>query len=157
MATEHGAGEYPARPRPSLLLLILAAIFALLGVSIGIGGIWLAVLGGSPYYILAGLALIGCALLLWRRHPASLWLYALLLIGTMVWAIGEVGLDFWQLAPRGDLLAMLGVLLVLPWVVRRLSDTGRWPGPGPSRCHAASSSVPGPRPAPVRSRPAGSG
>jgi quinoprotein glucose dehydrogenase len=129
MATEHGAAEYPARPRPSLLLLILAAIFALLGLAIGIGGIWLAVLGGSPYYILAGLALIGCALLLWRRHPAALWLYALLLVGTMVWAIGEVGLDFWQLAPRGDLLAVLGVLLALPWVVRRLSNTGRWPGP----------------------------
>jgi len=38
-----------------------------------------------------------------------------------------VGLDFWALAPRGDVLAILGAVLVLPAVVRRLGSR-KWPG-----------------------------
>ncbi|GAO38707.1 quinoprotein glucose dehydrogenase [Sphingomonas changbaiensis NBRC 104936] len=109
--------------------MVLAVVLALLGLAVGIGGAWLVALGGSLYYLIAGLALIGCAVLLWQRRPAALWLYALLLVGTMIWALAEVGLDFWQLAPRGDLLVILAILLALPWVVRRLERTARWPGP----------------------------
>jgi quinoprotein glucose dehydrogenase len=126
--THDQANGDAARPKRSVLLAILAAILALLGLAIGIGGIWLAALGGSLYYLIAGLALIGCGILLWHRRPSALWLYALLLAGTMIWALAEVGLDFWQLAPRGDLLVILGIMLALPWVVRRLAGRTRWPG-----------------------------
>ncbi|MDQ6733210.1 MAG: PQQ-binding-like beta-propeller repeat protein, partial [Nitrospirota bacterium] len=43
----------------------------------------------------------------------------------MVWAVFEIGLDWWQLLPRGDLVVVLGVILALPWVatsVRSGSD-----------------------------------
>jgi quinoprotein glucose dehydrogenase len=129
MTAQHKTGDATARPGRSLVLAILAAIVALLGLVLGVGGVWLAVLGGSLYYLIAGLILIGCAVLLWQRRPAALWLYALLLVGTMIWALAEVGLDFWQLAPRGDLLVILGVVLALPWIVRRLGGAARWPGP----------------------------
>ena len=111
-----------------MLLLLIGAIFALIGLAIAGGGAWLVALGGTWYYLIAGIALIATGLLLIQREPAALWLYAALLVSTMAWALWEVGFDFWALAPRGDILAILGILLVLPWVVRRLG-AGRWPGP----------------------------
>ena len=113
--------------RRSALLLTLGSIIGVMGSGVAVGGAWLIILGGSWYYLAAGLALVGVALLLIRRKPAALWLYALLLICTMAWALWEVGLDFWALAPRGDILVLLGVVLAFPWVVRRLGST-KWPG-----------------------------
>ena len=44
------------------------------------------------------------AWLLLRRAAAAFWLYALILVGTLIWAVAEVGFAFWPLAPRGDVL-----------------------------------------------------
>src|SRR5437868_12577178 len=99
---------------------ILGAIIGLIGLwSFGFGA-WLAALGGSIYYVLAGIALIAAAVLLFRRRSEALVIYAGLLVVTILWALWEVGLDFWQLAPRGDLLVPIGILLILPWITRRL-------------------------------------
>jgi len=116
------------REERSLVLVVIGAVIALIGLGLSGGGVWLIALGGSWYYLLAGLALIATGVLLIRRQPAALWCFAALLAGSMVWALWEVGLDFWALAPRGDVLAIIGVVLVLPWVVRRLGSS-RWPGP----------------------------
>ncbi len=37
---------------------ILAFVMALIGIVLAIGGAWLLILGGSPYYLIAGLALL---------------------------------------------------------------------------------------------------
>ncbi|MBL7236532.1 glucose/quinate/shikimate family membrane-bound PQQ-dependent dehydrogenase [Novacetimonas hansenii] len=108
----------PTRPGPLLLLAI--ALCAISGLYLLGGGIWLAVLGGSIYYVLAGVALLGTAWLLFMRAQAALGLYALLLAGTMIWAVREAGFDFWALAPRGDILVPIGILLLLPGVTRHL-------------------------------------
>ena len=113
--------------RRSVLLTILAVVTALIGLGVAAAGLWLTAIGGTWYYLIAGVALLGVAWLLVQRRPAALWLYAALLVGTMVWALSEVGFDFWALAPRGDVLAILGILLALPWVVRRLGSA-KWPG-----------------------------
>jgi quinoprotein glucose dehydrogenase len=113
----------------SVLLLVIGAVVGLIGAAVGAAGLWLIALGGSWYYLLAGLALVATAVLLVRRRPSALWLYAALLVATMIWAVWEVGLDFWALAPRGDVLAILGIVLALPWVVRRLG-AATWPGAG---------------------------
>ncbi len=105
-----------SRLLPSLLgLLILLSGLALLA-----GGIKLASLGGSLYYLLAGigLALSGLLLLLGKR--AALGLYALVLFASTVWALWEVGLDWWQLVPRLALWFVFGLLLWLPWFRRPL-------------------------------------
>lgn len=97
---------------------ILAIIVGLIGLWLLVFGADLLALGGSPYYVITGALLIVTAVFLWRGNPLALWIYAALLVATIVWAIAEVGLDFWQLAPRGDLLVPIGILLLLPWFTR---------------------------------------
>ncbi|PWC28527.1 glucose/quinate/shikimate family membrane-bound PQQ-dependent dehydrogenase [Teichococcus aestuarii] len=103
---------------------LLAILLALLGLAALGGGLWLIVLGGSWYYSLAGAAMLGTAWLLWRRRPAALLLYALLTLATLVWAVWEAGLDWWPLAARGDVIFVLGALLLTPWVTRALGEPG---------------------------------
>src|SRR5699024_9822743 len=60
------------------------------------------------------------AVLLFMKKKAALTLYALLMWAILVWIIYEVGFDKWQWIPRGDVFALLGLWLALPWVVRPL-------------------------------------
>lgn len=121
MPSDRPAAE---RTRP-ILLAITAVLVAIFGLYLAVGGAWLISLGGSWYYLIAGLALLGTAALLWLRRNAALWLYTFLLVGTIVWAIAEVGLNFWALVPRGDILTLLGIWLLLPFITRPLRPTGR--------------------------------
>lgn len=105
-------------------LLIAIAICAISGLYVLGGGIWLGLLGGSFYYMIAGVALLVTAFLLLRGRQEALIVYAIFLIGTMVWAVSEVGFDFWALAPRGDILVPIGILLLLPAVTRHLGPPG---------------------------------
>ncbi|WP_264784284.1 LPXTG cell wall anchor domain-containing protein, partial [Gluconacetobacter azotocaptans] len=95
------------------VVVLTAVVCALIGLYLLAGGVWLTALGGSAYYVVAGLMLLVTAGLLFRRRQEALWVYAALLIGTMIWAVAEVGFDFWALAPRGDILVPLGVWLLL--------------------------------------------
>ena len=52
--------------------LILCVIVAIVGLWLLGFGAWLAVLGGSIYYVLAGIALLGSAWLLFRGRSAGL-------------------------------------------------------------------------------------
>jgi quinoprotein glucose dehydrogenase len=108
------------RGRLPIFPLILTIVIAAIGLWLTFFGGYLAVLGGSFYYVLAGLALLATAVLLYRRNSNALVIYAALLVLTIIWALWEVGLDFWQLAPRGDLLVPIGILLLLPWLTRSL-------------------------------------
>ena len=110
-------GRGPRAP----LLTLTAIVIALMGLVLLAGGIWLVALGGSPYYLIAGVALLITAWLLATRRAEALWVYAALLLGTMIWAVWEVGLDFWSLAPRGDILVPLGIWLLFPFIVAHLS------------------------------------
>jgi quinoprotein glucose dehydrogenase len=111
----------PARPdRGGLLIAITSAVIGVFGLGLLAAGAWLVGLGGSPYYLIAGLVMVAVAVLLWHRRIAALYVYALLVIGTVLWAIAEIGLDWWQLVPRGDIVFLAGLFLVTPWVTRRL-------------------------------------
>lgn len=107
--------------RSQRLIVTLSALFAALcGLYLLIGGGWLVAIGGSWYYPIAGLAMLGVALLLWRSNRSALWLYAALLLATMIWGVWEVGFDFWALTPRSDILVFFGIWLILPFVWHRL-------------------------------------
>lgn len=111
---------------PGALGLIVAALLILCGIGLAVGGAWLIGLGGSWYYLLAGLGMLATAALIVLGRREALWLYAALVLGTLAWALAEIGLDWWALVPRGDVVFVIGLLLLLPWVVRRL-------GPAPER------------------------
>ena len=111
------------RTRP--IVAITAIVVALIGLYLAIGGGWLVAIGGSAYYVVAGILLLVEAFLLLRSRRTALWLYAAILLGTMIWALAEVGFNFWALAPRGDILVPLGIWLLLPFILRNLTPAGR--------------------------------
>lgn len=100
------------------------AVVLLVGVPMLWGGAQLVGLGGSAYYLLAGAALALTGALLALRRAAAGWVYALTLLATLVWALGESGLRFWPLFPRLLAPAVLGgftclVLMAAPRGPRR--------------------------------------
>lgn len=100
--------------------LLSVVVFALVGLALAAGGVWLMALGGSWYYAIAGVVFLIAAWLLHRRKPVVLWFYAAFLIASLAWALWEVGFDWWQLAPRGGIPVLLGLWLLTPWVRRGL-------------------------------------
>lgn len=99
---------------------VLAALVFLIGISLAAGGIWLAALGGSLYYALAGGAMVVSAALLWRGRRTGALIYGIMFLATFIWAFDEVGIDGWALLPRLGLLAVLGLWMLTPWVRRGL-------------------------------------
>lgn len=114
--------------RPNFLAALVAILLGLSGLYLLGAGAWLVSLGGSWYYLLAGIALLVDAWLLWRVRPAAFWLFALVLACTLVWALWESGIDWWPLAARIDVLFILGVLMLLPPTARRFTGAARGRG-----------------------------
>src|SRR5258708_21084542 len=81
-----------------LINRIFAALVVLMGLGLLLGGIYLATLGGSLYYVLAGLAYLIAGILLWRRQARGVWLLVLMAVLTIPWALWEAG--YWALFPR---------------------------------------------------------
>ena len=99
---------------------LYAMVLALIGLVLAVGGAWLVSLGGSPYYVLAGLGLLasGSLLFMLRREGATL--YLAILIATIAWAIWEAGFDGWRLLPRLGGPLVLGLVLLIPPFARCL-------------------------------------
>ena len=76
---------------------IYAMILAVIGLILLGGGGYLITLCGSPYFGLAGLAVLGVTWLVWRSDRRAAAAYGLFLLVTLVWALVEVGADGWAL------------------------------------------------------------
>ena len=107
-------------PATSRAPAVMGFLFVILALGVGGSGAWLAFLGGSWYYLVAGLLMLLTGLLLYRRRPAALGIFAALFCGPLVWSIWGAGLAWWRLAARLGLLFLLGLLLLSPWVARSL-------------------------------------
>src|SRR4051812_43504317 len=105
-------------PRPRYWPRILGIIFILLGVPQIIGGAWLLGLGGSPYYLPAGVALLAAGVLLCLRRVLGAWIYCGFFLLTVIWSVWEVGLSGWGLLPRVFGLALL--MIPVLWLTPRL-------------------------------------
>lgn len=110
-----------------MAIIVTSIFFIIIGLTLGGGGLWLVTLGGSVFYLFAGLMFLITAGLLLMRKAVALWVYAVLVVAALAWAIWEVGFDWWQLGPRGGMIILLGLWLLTPWIRRPLglrSPTG---------------------------------
>lgn len=83
------------------------------GLLFAAGGGYLVTLGGSWYFLLAGLGLIASSVLLFRQRLAGAWLFAALMALTVIWALADAGLNFWPLISRLFALGVLSLLVAL--------------------------------------------
>ncbi len=85
-------------------LSVLGMIILAAGLFFSIGGGNLILLGGSFYFLIAGIALLASGFLIARGKTSGAVLFGAVFLLTIIWAVWEVGLAFWPLLSR--LLAM---------------------------------------------------
>jgi len=100
--------------------IILAVCMALIGLTLGIGGAWLLSLGGSPYYLIAGILMLISAFLLFRGRILGGWIYIGLFILSAIWGFTEARGNAWAMIPWliAPLVLLILVLLVMPTLTR---------------------------------------
>ena len=104
----------------TLSRIAFSAALLLIGGVLVAGGARLIWVGGSRYFTLAGLGFMIAAALIYRANRWSYWSFALLILATLLWAVFEVGFDWWQLFSRGNVIVVIGLVLALPPVSRLL-------------------------------------
>jgi len=92
-------------------LYVVAAVMLVVGVIIAAGGAWLLALGGSFYYLPAGIGLVLSAWFLFQRRMLGFWIYLVVFALTVAWALWERGFSGWAQVPR--LVAPTVILLLL--------------------------------------------
>ena len=104
---------------------LLALVLAVIGLTLTIGGGWLIALGGSAYYLVAGLAMLGSAWLFWQGRLLGGWVYVALFLFSAAWGFAEARGDAWALVPW--LIAPLVLLIFTAIVMASMSaDANRW-------------------------------
>ncbi|MFT3720444.1 glucose/quinate/shikimate family membrane-bound PQQ-dependent dehydrogenase [Pseudorhodoferax sp.] len=107
------------RPAPIWPLRLVAALLIVFGLPFAGGGGYLARLGGSWYFVLAGLGLLLSAQLILKRRPAGAWVFAGVAVATLAWALVDAGWDFWPLFSRLFAIGALGLLVALAYPTLR--------------------------------------
>ena len=98
---------------------VYGLLLVLIGLALAVGGAKLIWLGGSWYYLPAGLfALLSGYNVLKRNWWTGAAIYGVLLLFTLIWALFEVGLDGWVLMPR----VVSPLALGLPFLVVALAS-----------------------------------
>lgn len=106
-----------------LIVKIFAVILALFALPLLIGGVDLAIAGGSWYYLISGVMLIASGVLLFKNKLLGAQIFGLFFIGTLIWTIYETGSRFWGWVPRLGLFAVFAffLTLLLPKIGRGVS------------------------------------
>ena len=106
---------------------VFAIVLAVAGAVLICGGLRLAILGGSPYYLLSGFAVLASAVLVALGRWRGATVYFLMLAVTIAWAIWESGANAWGLTARITGPAVLGLWFLVPWTRRRLAGPKQLP------------------------------
>ena len=117
-------------------LFVLGAVLVLAGLFFAIGGGKLVSLGGSWYFLLAGIAIVIAGLLVIIRKPAGALLFGLVTIATVLWAVWDAGLDFWPLISRLLAFGVGATVIALSFPLLRKA-AGKTPATLPSFLVAA--------------------
>ena len=83
-------------------------------------GAELAFVGGTPYYVSAGILMSLSAVELWRERSRGFYLFSAVLLLTLAWAVYEAGAEFWLVGSRIWLVGILWLVLCTPTIRRRL-------------------------------------
>lgn len=78
-------------------LYVLALGLLAIGLFLAIGGAILISRGGSWYFLIAGAAIVTSAIQVARGRSTGAWIFLATLTGTALWALFDVGLDYWGL------------------------------------------------------------
>ncbi len=108
MAVPHKQGR-----KGHWLLVAFGICVSLLGTALVVGGVRLIAVGGSWYYLLAGIGLVVAGIQVARGRISGAWWYGVVFFGTLIWAFWEVGLTYWGWIPRLGLLDVLAFILCL--------------------------------------------
>jgi quinoprotein glucose dehydrogenase len=105
---------------------VLGTVMAIIGLALAIGGGWLIALGGSFYYLFAGIGLIVSGVMILQKRMEGALLYLLVFLATLVWAGWEVGTNGWALVPRlvGPAILLILTMAVSPTLRRRRLASG---------------------------------
>ncbi|MFC3715328.1 membrane-bound PQQ-dependent dehydrogenase, glucose/quinate/shikimate family [Luteimonas soli] len=110
MSSIHSDNHRHGRDWP---LLVLGLVITLVGLVLAVGGAYLASLGGSWYYVLAGIGLVVSGVQLMRGRASGAWWFAAVFVGTLAWTIWESGLSYWRWIPRLGLVVVLAFFVAL--------------------------------------------
>ena len=109
--------------RPPRITAIVIGIFA---AALFWQGAILLGMGGTPYYVVAGLAMLVAAWDLFCGRPRGFVIFSGVLLLTLAWAVYESGNGFWTVGSRIWIIGLFAVWLCLPMIRR-----GLWPQPIP--------------------------
>ena len=110
----------PLSRQVALTSRIVGGLLLLIGTAIALGGVRLLTLGGSPYYLVGGLATAVAGWFTWRARATGGAIYAGFLLVTLLWSLWEVGFNGWQLMPRMIGPAVFGLAFLLPGIHRAM-------------------------------------
>jgi quinate dehydrogenase (quinone) len=94
---------------------LLGASIVAIGLLLAGGGGYLLVLGGSWYFFLAGLGLVVSGVSIILRKPIGAWIYGTVFIASALWALCDVGIEFWPLFSRLFALDIIAILVALAY------------------------------------------
>ncbi|WP_167056461.1 hypothetical protein [Pantoea sp. Ap-967] len=102
-------------------LTLLGLIIFVAGLYFAGGGSWLAWLGGSWYFVLAGVLFMICGVQIARRRLLGVAILTFTLLFTVLWAVWEVGFEFWPLVSRILAVALIwaAVAFSMPLLTRK--------------------------------------
>jgi quinate dehydrogenase (quinone) len=105
-----------------LWLYALAAFLLAIGLFLAIGGIILITRDGSWYFLVAGVVIIASAIQVARGRSTGAWLFLATFVGTVLWALTDVGLDYWGLISRLLAMTFLAAVVVFTLPLLRKAE-----------------------------------
>lgn len=98
---------------------LFAGLLGIIGLYLVLLGGQLAWLGGSPYYVVAGVLTLASGVLVWRGDRRGALSYGAMYAITLAWSLWETGTEPWQLVARLFAPAVLGLPFVFSALWRK--------------------------------------
>lgn len=110
--------------------IALGIVLVIFSIPLIIGGVYLLSLGGSLFYLVMGLTLVACGVGFIRKKKFAVWLFLAFAVVNILWALFEVGLQFWPMVPRLSvtLVLLVPVFLLAPGLGFARLRYGAWAG-----------------------------